>query len=174
MKTKTERILAFMNFLAWIGFFALLLKAGSILTSFIISIAKPEGTKNIYLGLNLYSLRKFDFWHYTGSVALMAAITAMEAYVALLVIRVLSKIKMASPFTIEIARRLERISIMILFIWAVSMLYNAHAEWLMKSVIGLQEPLIEGDFIYLAGIVFIFSQIFKKGVELQSENELTV
>jgi hypothetical protein len=54
------------------------------------------------------------------------------------------------------------------------MLYNGHAEWLSKRIAGLQENLISGEFILLAGVVFVFSQIFKKGVEIQSENELTI
>ena len=52
---------------------------------------------------------------------------------------------------------------------AVSVLYGMH-----PTVMHEDSTLISGDFIFLAGIVYVFSQIFKKGVEIQSENELTV
>ncbi|MBN2635649.1 MAG: DUF2975 domain-containing protein [Prolixibacteraceae bacterium] len=31
-----------------------------------------------------------------------------------------------------------------------------------------------GPFLFMAGLVFVISQIFKRGVEIQSENDLTV
>jgi hypothetical protein len=31
-----------------------------------------------------------------------------------------------------------------------------------------------GEFLFLAGIVFVIAQIFKRGIEIQTENELTV
>jgi len=151
-----------------------MVKAGAILISYGVSIKNPEGAKNLYMGLNLYDLRQFDFWHYTGTVLLMIALEVLKAYGAYLVIKVLSKIKMTSPFTMEVARTMVWISYVILLTWVVAMLYNVHMTWLSKQIPGLQENLISGEFILQAGVVFVFSQIFKKGVEIQSENELTV
>jgi Ca2+/Na+ antiporter len=174
MKTRTEQILAVLNVLSWIVFIGLLIKAGAFLTSYIVSIGNPEGAKNLYMGLNLYSIRQFDFWYYTGVASLMIALEIIKAYIAYLVTRVLAKIKLANPFTVEVSNLLERISYVILLTWVVAMLCNAHLKWLSKSLEGLQQYVSSGDFLLLAGVVFVFSQIFKKGVELQSENELTV
>jgi hypothetical protein len=174
MKTKTEIILIITNILAWLAIAGFIIKAGAILISYGVSIGNPEGAKNLYMGMNLYNLRQFDFWHYTGVVVHMIIILGAEAYTAFLVTKVLSKIKMASPFTIEISKLLEKISYVILAIWAVAMLYNAHMQWLSKQVSGLQENLFSEESLFISGVVFVFAQIFKKGVELQSENELTV
>jgi Protein of unknown function (DUF2975) len=151
-----------------------LTKAAAILISFIVSIRNPEGAKNLYLGLNLFRLRQADFWQYTGSCALMLSIELLKAYTAFLVTRVPARIKMTTPFTVEVSHNLEKISYMILFIWAVVMMYNAQITWLSKRISGLHENIIHSGFILLAAIVFIFSQIFKKGVEFQIEKELTV
>jgi hypothetical protein len=174
MKTKTEQILAVMNVLAWITFIGLMVKAGAILVSYGISTFNLFPPKNLYKGLDLSQLKEFSFFHYTVSVSFMVAILILEAYVAFLVTSALSKIKMANPFTIEVSHILERISYFILGIWIVAMLSNVHTGWLSKRVDGLQLNTIPGEFIFLAGVVFVFSQIFKKGVEIQSENELTV
>jgi hypothetical protein len=174
MKTKTEKILAAMNVLSWVTFIGLLIKAGAILITYGVSIGNPDGAKDLYRGLNLYTLRQYDLWYYTSAVSFMVSIAIMEAYMAYLVIRVLSKIKLASPFTIEVAKLLEKISYVIFGIWIIAMLFNGYTKWLLKRVEGMPENWTSGEFIFLAGVVFLISQIFKKGVELQSENELTV
>jgi hypothetical protein len=74
----------------------------------------------------------------------------------------------------EVAQLMEKISIYIFGTWVMVMLHNAHLGWLLKKIPGLEAHYISGEFIFLAGVVFVFSQIFKKGVEIQTENELTV
>lgn len=163
-----------MNVLAWVTFIGLLIKAGAILISYGVSITNPEGAKDLYLGVNLYTLRQLNFWQYTLLVSFMIALELLKSYIAFLVIKVLSKIKLANPFTIEISNLLERISYFIFGTWIIAVLYNAHTRWLVKRIAGVPENLISEEFIFLAGVVFVFAQIFKKGVEIQSENELTV
>lgn len=172
--SKTETILMVMNVLAWIAFIGLMVKAGTLLVSYGISAAYPEVTKNMYKGLNWYSLRQYDFWLYTGIVSMLAAIFILQAYVAYLVIKVLSRIKMASPFTGDIAKRLENIAYTLILIWVASVIYNGQLKWISKQAAGVLENTISDDFIIYAGLVYLIAQIFKKGVEIQSENELTV
>jgi|SRR6516164_7331632 hypothetical protein len=174
MKTKTDFLLAVMNVFSWIAFIGLCIKAGSILISYGVSLKHPIASKDLYMGFDLSGIRDYDFIHYTGSVLLMSAIIILEAYAAYLVTRALSKIKMASPFTLEVSNRLVRISYVILIIWVAAILYNGHSVYLSKKIPGFQENLFSTDFIFLAGMVFVFAQIFRKGVEIQSENELTV
>jgi Protein of unknown function (DUF2975) len=174
MKTKTERILAIMNVLAYLALIGLLIKAGAILTSYIVSLRNPEGAKNLYLGLNLYTLKEFSFWHYSLNVLLLIALPLFEAFVAYLVIKVLTKIKLENPFTADVSDILERISYFIFGTWIIALFYNEHTGMMLKKIPGLSENKVSTEFIFLAGVVFVFAQIFKKGVEIQSENELTV
>lgn len=174
MKKRTELILTIMHVLSWVVFIGIMIKAGAIIISYAVSIGNPEGAKNLYRGLNLFSLRQYDFWDYTRTVSLMVAMELFKAYIAFLVIRVLSKIKLSNPFTLEIAVMLDRISYYIFGTWILTLIFNLHLKWLSKSVAGLQENLLPDEFILLAGVLFVFSQIFRKGVEIQSENELTV
>jgi len=174
MKKNSENLLTVMNVLSWIVFIGLMIKAGTIIFSYGVSIVQPIASKNLYRGLDLQQVKEFNFWHYTGTVVLMVAILALEAYVAFLVTRVLSKIKLANPFTVEVSNMLEKISYYIFGVWLTVMFYNAHTAWLSERITGFQENFISGEFIFLAGVVFVFSQIFKKGVEIQTENELTV
>jgi hypothetical protein len=174
MKTRTDFILVIMNILAWVTFFGLLVKAGSILISYAVSVSHPIASENLYMGWNLSKVRQYDFGQYTVVVVMNVAVLIIDAYIAFLITRALSKIKMSNPFTPEVSKILERISYLILLVWVVAMLYNGHISWLSKRISNFQETKFSGEFILMAGVVFVFSQIFKKGVEIQSENELTV
>jgi uncharacterized membrane protein len=160
--------------LAWLACFGFIIKAGAIIISYAVSIGNPDGAKNLYMGLNFSEIRQYDFWHYTGTVLMMVIIILAEAFIAFLVTRVLSKIKMAKPFSPEVSKVLETMSSVILLTWVAAMLYNGQQAWLAKNIAGMQANYISGEFILLAGVVFVLAQIFKKGVELQTENELTV
>jgi len=173
-KTKTETILVVMNVLTWILFIGLMIEAGAILVSYGVSIVNPTAATKMYKGLDFYSLSQYDFWHYTGIISLKAAILIIEAYTAFLVIKVLSAIKITNPFTMDVAQRLEKIAYMLILAWGAIILYNGQLKWLSKEVAGLQERSLSAELIFYAGLVFVIAQIFKKGVEIQTENELTV
>jgi hypothetical protein len=172
-KTRTEQILKIMRILAWVALFGLIVEAGATLISYGVSWVRPEAARNLYGGLNLYDLRQFSFMHYTVSVFFVVLLSCMKAFVAFLVIKTLSKVNLMSPFKIEVARILERISYVLIGVWIIAMVSNAHTRWLLKTIGEVQER-VGGGFILVAGLVFIMSQVFKRGVEIQSENDLTI
>ena len=174
MKNKTETILTILHVFAWIAFVGLLVKGGAMLTSFAVSMANPDAAKNFYDGTNLYNLKQFNNGYYIAVVSFLVAMVALKAQVAWLVIKVLSKIKLTSPFTTQVSEMLEQISYYILALWSVALLHNAYIKWLAKSVEELYAMQVSDEFIFIAGVVFVFAQIFKKGVQLQAESELTV
>lgn len=173
-KTRTEHILNAMRVLSWIVFIALLVETGAMLVSYGFCWFKPEAAQNFYLGLNLFELRQYDFWFFTGYVSLLVALSAMKAFVLLLVIKILSKVNLRSPFTLDVATILQTISYFLGSIWLLMQVGNGQTRWLSKQA-GLSLQDWNGaEFLFVAGLVFIVSQIFKRGVEMQSENELTV
>lgn len=171
MKIKTDTVLTIMTVLSYITLFGLIVEAGAILISFGVRVAHNDVPKSFD---NEFGLHENSFIHYTLSVSFKAAIILLEAYIASLVIKVLNKIKLENPFTIEISQRLEKISYYILAAWIIALLNNAQTHWLMKRFGGIEDTSISTEFIFMAGVVFVIAQIFKKGVEIQSENELTV
>ena len=174
MKTKTERILITMNVLAWLALVGFIVQLGAILICYGVSIPNPTGAQNLYMGINLYDLRQANFGEYTGMVAFMAFFLIAKALVARRVIKVLSLIKLENPFTADIAGRLEKISYFIFGMAVMTIPYSAYTEWLLKRFPTLPEKYASGDFFFLACVIFVLAQIFKKGIEIQSENELTV
>lgn len=63
-------------------------------------------------------------------------------------------------------------------IWIVWVVIDQYIEGLVKS--GYDVSTIKnhldsaGSFIFLAGIIYVIAQIFKRGIELQNENDLTI
>lgn len=79
-----------------------------------------------------------------------------------------------NPFKMEVAQTLERISYVLFGTWIVGTVSSANTSWLMKITGELYGSWDSGEFVFMAGLVFIISQVFKRGVEIQSENELTI
>lgn len=174
MSTKTDTLLQVLHVLAWVAFIGLMIEAGIYLFIYVYSLWNPEAARNVYSGLDLSLLLGYDRWHYTTTLSFLFALSALKAYIACLVIRVLSKMKIGSPFTREIAERLGWMGQVMLGTWITAVLYNAHTRWLMKRLDGLELEPVSTDFLFLVGVVFVIAQVFKRGVELQTENELTV
>lgn len=173
-KTKTESILVVLNVLAWIAFIGFLIEAGAILVSFGVSLINPGTAKNLYKTLDLEGLRQYSFWYYAGHVSLLVAFSALKAYVWFLVIKTISKINLVSPFTREVAKKLENISYVLLEIWIIAVISTIQSKWLLKTTGEAPEHINASEFLFMAGLVFVIAQIFKRGVEMQAENELTV
>lgn len=171
---RTKQILSIMQVLTWIAFIGLLINAGAILTSYIVSCIYPEASKNLYMGLNLHILSQANFWDYTKSVSFMVVLLCMKAYVSFLVIKALSQVNLQNPFNLEVVQIIEKISYVLVGICLMGILSNVHSDRLLKSTGINQEEFAVEEFIFIAGLVFIISQIFKRGVEIQAENDLTV
>ena len=172
-KTKTGQILSVLHILAWVAFVGYLIEAGSIIISYGVSCLNLEGA-DLYKGLNLFNLRQYNFWHYTLYVSFMVAASILKSLTAFLVIKAIRSMSLKNPFTMEVAGKLEKISYVIFGTWVVIMLSNAQLGMLLKITGELYANWISGEFIFMAGVVYVFSQIFKRGVEIQSENDLTV
>jgi len=171
---RTKTVLTILHVLVWIVFIGLCIEAGAIIISYGVSLFNPEAAKNLYKGWNLYPLEQYSFGHYTVAVSFMVAVLCMKAFIAYLVIKAVWKRSIDNPFQLEVSRILERISYILVLVSILSILHNAHASWLMKRAgISLDKWALD-DIFFMTGLTFVISQIFKRGVQIQTENELTV
>lgn len=176
MKTTTSTILTVLKILTWIVFIGLSIKCGSQIIAFIIGFLNPEWAQNMYnVDQNWFKLRAESEWIYICVMSLIIFISAFKAYIWYILIELLSKLDLQSPFTMEVAKKLESIAYQLLVIWIASSVGNGFFEGLenrgINSIVKLEDA---SEFIFIAGIVYVISQIFKRGIEIQQENELTV
>ena len=163
-----------MKIIFWIVFIGLLIQAGALLTTYSMSLFNPEISKDLYLGLDLFALQEWSTYQYTNHVSFLVAFLLIKAYIAYLVITVFSKINLNSPFSEVVSEHLSKISYVALTAGFLAIIAQGHTKWLAKSGMELSQNWGSGEFLFLAGIIFIIAQVFKKGIELQTENELTI
>jgi hypothetical protein len=173
MKSNTEKLLMFLRVLAWIAFIGLCIKSGAILLSYLVSIGNAMAAKNLYDNFDLSVYRELGLANYSVIVGYHLVLTIAQAYIAFLVTMLFTKMNISRPFNPEVVNLMQRISYCIVIVWAVAVVNNIHVSILEKRM-GVPAINISVDSIFLAGIVYVLAQMFKRGVEIQSENELTV
>ncbi len=174
-QTSTTIVLKIMNVLFWIVFIGLCIKTGAMLTSLIVSLYKPEATKNLYMGLNLTELLNYDKVHYLITMSLVIAITGMKAFIAYLVVKISMQFNLVKPFSEKVLAFINQISYVALFTGILAHLARNYTRGILHHKnVSIPIEWNEGEILFFAGIIFIIAQVFKKGLELQTENELTV
>jgi hypothetical protein len=179
MKSKTKPILQVLHILSWIIFIGLCVRTGAILYSFFVSLfINPEGAKNLYAGLNLSSLFRYDRVEYCIVVLLIVFVSALKAYVFYVVIKIFLKINFVHPFSETVYTFISRIGYIALFIGILSIIGMSYCDRLGKK--GVEFPDLYHfigagvEHLLFAGVIVVISQVFKRGIEIQTENELTV
>ena len=177
MKTKTETILMVSKFLALLGGIWYSILCGSQLLTLVASFINPDWAKRTYeADLNLFNVREHSIGFYVYGMCLTIAVSALKALIWYVVFQLLSKLKLQTPFSMEVEKKLERIAYLLLGVWIVgSIFWEIYAYYLSQDT-GIQLPANNtGDeYFFMAGIVYIISQIFKRGIEIEEENQLTV
>lgn len=179
MKTNTKTILSVMEVLAWIAFIGLCIKAGALLFTFLMTILwNPLAAGDLYLGLNLSSLFATSQWNYICVMSLIIFLVGQKAYFFFLVTRIFSKFNLNHPFSESLSKLLIQISSIALGVGILAFIAHGYVKSLAKK--GVELPSLHDylggmeEYLFMAGIIFIIAQVFKRGLEIQSENELTV
>ena len=180
METKTKQILNILKVVSWIIFFGLCIQTSSIVFTFLYSFFNPLVAQNIYFGLNLSNLYTADIRSYSFLVSFLIILSTLKAYIFFLVVQIFRTIDFQNPFITKMASLLVKISFLAFGIWILSVAGNAYVVWLLKTGTEISELNLQNymggssEFFFLGMIVFVISQIFKRGIELQSEHELTI
>lgn len=174
MNLITEQTIGFTKFLSWGVFIIFLLQTAAMVVSYISSLSYPNASYDFYLDLDLSYLYNQSVSHYSVLVLFIVIQMLIKISVVAFIIKMLKDLKIDSPFSFLIARSIEIISYLIISLWVIIWITNFYSAWLVEQNLSLEASSTTLEFILLAGVLFIFAQIFKKGVEIQSENEMTV
>ena len=178
MKATTKNILRVMHIVSWIIFIGMCIQTGAIAYSFIVSLINTAGARNLYEGLDLSGLYSYNLRHYGVMVSFLILLSGLKAYMFYFIIKIFFKINFVHPFSTEVAALIRKISYVALGIGVLGIIANLYSEWLIKR--GVELPNLQrhlggaGEYLFLAATIFVIAQVFKRGIEIQSENELTV
>jgi hypothetical protein len=175
MTTRTSIIFKALNIIFWVIFVGLCIKTGALLISFIVSLfVNSDGAKNLYLGLNLYDLFTFNSVHYTFIASAIILLTALKAYIAFLVVKIFLNFKLTSPFNTNVSLLLSKISYVALGAGILAIGATIYSNWLLKQGVAIAQDWGVGEILFFASVIYIVSEVFKKGTAIQTENDLTV
>lgn len=178
MKTKNDFILIVLNVVSWIIFVGLSIEAGGLIVNFAFSVFKPEIVGNLYQKLDLSSLYQQSKWAFFGMYGFVLFIAVLKAILFYIVIMLPYKLDLSKPFSSFVAKKITQISYYTFSIGILSFIAQQTAKNLSHhgfEIDKLSQFWVDSQaFILMAAIIYVIATIFKKGVEIQNENDLTV
>lgn len=167
-----------LHIVAWIIFVGLCIEAGGLIVNFIFSVFKPEFVGNLYQKLDLSKMYQQSRWAFFGMYNFVLVISILKAMLFYTLIELLYKLDLSKPFSSYAAGKIKRIAYYTFSIGIISQIASQGAKNLQHhgyEIDKLNQFWEDSQaFILMAAVVYVIAQIFKRGVELQSENELTV
>ena len=178
MSNTDNLIIDGLHIVAWVIFVGLGIEAGALIVNFVFSIYKPEFVQNLYQKLDLreiYNLSKEAFY---GLYSFILIISLLKACLFYVVIELLWKLDIAKPFSSFVSKKITQISYFTFSIGILSFIARQTAKNLQHNgfvIDTLNEFWADSQaYILMAAVIYVIATIFKKGVEIQNENELTV
>lgn len=163
---------------AWLLFVGLSIEAGGLLVNFFFSIFKPEFVSRLYQKLDLTQMYKSSQWVFFGMYGFILCIAILKAYLFYIVIRLMHKMDLTSPFSTFVAAQIMRISYFTLSIGLLSFIARQTAKNLTHygfATESLSQFWADSQaFILMGAVVYIIAVIFRKGVDIQNDSELTI
>ncbi|KAA3636576.1 MAG: DUF2975 domain-containing protein [Bacteroidetes bacterium] len=91
-----------------------------------------------------------------------------------IVIKLISRFDEKFPFSQPISDLISKIGHVSLFTGFVALIGTGFSKWLKSQSVSFNFDWSADEFLLMAGVIFIIGLIYKRGVEIQSENELTI
>ena len=178
MSKKNNFVFKALSIMAWVIFVGLCIEAGGLIVNFIFSLHKPEFVHNLYQKLDLSEMYNRSKWAFFSMYSFILVISILKAYLFYLVIILIHKLDLSKPFNSFVSKQITQISYFTLSIGLLSYVARETAQNLMHrgyEIDQLNQFWVDSHaFILMAAIIYVIATIFKKGLEIQNENDLTV
>ncbi|MBN8706361.1 MAG: DUF2975 domain-containing protein [Bacteroidetes bacterium] len=167
-----------LSIVAWIIFVGLCVEAGGLVVNFVFALYKPEFVQNLYQKLDLSEMYSISKWAFFSMYSFILVIAILKAYLFYVVSMLVTTLDLSKPFNSFVSKQITQISYFTLSIGLLSYLAQQTAENLQNrgyEIDHLNQFWVDSQaFILMAAIVYVIATIFKKGLEIQNENDLTV
>lgn len=178
MAKSDKLIFTGLKVIAWLIFVGLSIEAGGLLVNFVFSLYKPEFVANLYNKLDLSEMYNRSKYAYFSMYSFLLLISFLKAYLFYLVVRLITQLDLLKPFNSFVSEQIAQISYYTFSIGILSYIARKTVGYLLKHgyvIDDLSQFWIDSQaFILMAAVIYIIATIVKRGIEIQSENELTV
>ena len=163
---------------AWIIFVGLCIESGALIVNFIYSMFKPEIISKLYQKLDLSEMHQKSEFSFYSMYSLILAISVLKAVMFYAVVILVTKMDLSKPFNDFVSKKILQISYFTFSIGFLSYIAKEITRNLSKHGFNISDlDQFWGDsqaFILMGAVIYMIAVIFKKGIELQNENDLTV
>lgn len=178
MKKTDNFIFQALHIIAWIIFVGLCIEAGALLVNFVYSMFNPKVLHNLYQKLDLSELYTQSKWTFFGIYSFILIISILKAYLFYIVVKLTSKLNLIKPFTPTVLKQIHQISYYTFSIGLISYIAQKTSHSLSEKGYVFENTnqfwVDSSAFIVMAAILYVVAIIFNKGIELQSETDLTI
>lgn len=182
IKIGSQDILKTVNIIAWIIFIGLCIEAGGIVfNAFYTLLINPIGAKNFWMKADLSGVYSFDKGYFLVVISLMSIVSILKALMFYLIIKLFHNpdFQFTQPFNRTLDKFISNLAYLSFGIGLFSIWGNRYCEWLTLKEIAVPSlqslRMAGGDvWLFMCAILFVIAFIVKRGVEIQTENELTV
>ena len=177
--TKTNNFVFWgLYIVAWLIFVGLSIEAGGLLVNFVFSLFKPEFVQNLYQKLDLSQMYNASKMSFFGIYSFILTISILKAVLFYIVIRLMHKMDLTKPFSTFVSKQILQMSYFTISIGLLSYIATQLTKSLMHHgfvTTDLNQFWADSQaFILMGAVIYIIAIIFKKGVDIQNENDLTV
>jgi len=182
IKITSQHLLNILYILAWIIFIGLGIDAGGFLFNTFYSLfINPVGASYFWNHVNLSSLHQFNQSYFVTLTSLITIVAVLKAILFYLIIKIIhdKKLNLDQPFNKEFNSFIFGVAFLALGIGFFALWGTNFSEKMVQQ--GVSIPSIQhlkiagGDVWFFMGItLLVIAQLFKRGIEIQKENELTI
>jgi hypothetical protein len=168
----------FLTVIAWIIFVGLSIEACALLVNFIFTFFNPALLKNLYQKLDLSAMYNRSTATFYSMYTFILVIAFLKAALFYEVIKLVSKLDLNRPFSSFVSKQITTISYITFSIGLISIVARETANNLSHKgfdINSLNEFWVDSQaFILMAAVIYAIAIIFKRGIELQNENDSTI
>lgn len=182
LKISTGYILKALQILSWIIFIGLCIEAGGIIFNILYTFfINPINTHSFWEGVDLSALYNYDSGYFAVVTSIMAIVAVLKAMMFYLIVKMFTDkiLNMEQPFSMAFRKIILLVSYLAFGIGLFSQFEKKYIDWLTYKSVTM--PRLEAlhaagsdVWLFMAVVLFSIAQIFKRGIELQNENELTI
>ena len=181
IRIGTKQILLLLNILSWITFIAVCVEAGGIMFNAAYVLYKPDVAKYFWNGADLSALIAHDRGQFMTLAIMMTIVAVLKTIIFYLIIKTFydGKFNMQRPFNTDLTKLVFSIAWLCFGAGLFSSWGVKYTAWIERQ--GIPMPDIHvlriggaDVWLFMAVVLLVIGQVFKKGIELQTEGDLTV
>ena len=181
MTISTTQILKALHVFAWIIFIGLCIETGGIIFNTIYAMYKPIVAQHFWNGADLSALYDADKGRFLTQAFFMIIVAMFKTTIFWLIIKLFNdkKFSIARPFNNDVTSMVFNIAYLCLGAGIFSVWGSNHIIWMQGKGINMPGAdvlkISGGDvWLFMAVVLYVIGQVFRKGIELQNENDYTI